>query len=248
MSGGAGLRFPKVIGHRGAALLAPENTLAGFRKAAELGCRMVEFDVRLSLDGVPVVFHDDRLERVTDGKGAVGETRFRDLKALDAGAHFAPACKGEAIPSLAEALALLRELGLAFDLELKAEPGRERPLAEAAAAELARLWSPTLPAPLVTSFQPEALAAFQHLAPAVARGYLVETLPREWRAAVERLGAQAVICNQRLISSEAVRAVKTGGYPLLAYTVNHGERAVELLARGVDGVISDVPDAIMAAL
>jgi glycerophosphoryl diester phosphodiesterase len=145
-------------------------------------------------------------------------------------------------------LALLRELGLAFDLELKAEPGRERPLAEAAAALLARLWSPTLPAPLVTSFQPEALAAFQHLAPAFARGYLVEVLPHEWRAAVERLGALAVICNQRMISGSAVRAVKAAGYPLLAYTVNHGERARELLAQGVDGVISDMPDAIMAAL
>jgi glycerophosphoryl diester phosphodiesterase len=91
---GAGLRLPKVIGHRGAALRAPENTLAGFRKAAELGCRMVEFDVRLCLDEVPVVFHDDRLERVTDGKGLVGATRFSALKALDAGAHFAPAYKG----------------------------------------------------------------------------------------------------------------------------------------------------------
>jgi glycerophosphoryl diester phosphodiesterase len=145
-------------------------------------------------------------------------------------------------------LALLRRLGLAFDLELKAEPGRERPLAEAAAALLARLWPPSLPAPLVTSFQPEALAAFQHLAPALARGYLVEGLPRDWRAAVERLGAGAVICNQRVISREAVRAVKAAGYPLLVYTVNHAGRAVELLAQGVDGVISDMPDAIMAAL
>jgi glycerophosphoryl diester phosphodiesterase len=242
------LRLPKVIGHRGAALRAPENTLAGFEKAAALGCRMVEFDVRLSRDAIPVVFHDDRLERVTDGKGPVGETLFRDLKALDAGSHFAPACKGEAIPSLAEALALLRTLGLAFDLELKAEPGRELALAEAAAALLASLWSPALPAPLVSSFQPAALAAFRHLAPALARGYLVEVLPSDWRAAVERLGAQAVICNQRVISREAVRAVKAAGYPLLVYTVNHAARAVELLAQGVDGVISDMPDAVMAAL
>lgn len=242
------LHLPKVIGHRGAALRAPENTLAGFRKAAELGCRMVEFDVRLSLDDRPVIFHDDQLERVTGAKGAVGATLFSDLKSLDAGAHFAPAYRGEAIPSLEEALALLKTLELAFDLELKAEPGREGRLAEAVARALLRLWPGDLPAPLVTSFQPDAAAAFQRLAPDVPRGYLVEVLPRDWRRVAERLGAAAVICNQRLLSLDAVRAVKAAGYPLLAYTVNHAARAGELFALGVDGLISDMPDAIMAAL
>jgi len=242
------LRLEKVVGHRGAALRAPENTLAGFREAAALGCRMVEFDVRLSRDGVPVVFHDDRLKRVTGAEGAVGETPLADLKALDAGSHFSPAYKGEAIPSLAEALALLAELGLGFDLELKADPGREYPLAEAAAALLERRWPGSLPPPLVTSFEPLALAALKARAPALARGYLVEVLPREWRSEVERLGAVAVICNQRLLSREALRAVKSAGYPLLVYTVNHVERARSLVADGVDAIISDMPDAILAAL
>ena len=242
------MRFSKVIGHRGAALLAPENTLAGFKKAAELGCRMVEFDVRLSRDGVPVVFHDERLERVTDGKGMVGGTLFDGLKALDAGAHFSPAYKGEPIPSLAEALAALGSLGLAFDLELKAEPGRERALADAVATLLERSWSASLPPPLLTSFEAAALAALQARAPAIARGYLVEVLPRDWRAALERLGACAVICDQRRLAPEAVRAVKAAGYPLLAYTVNHVERALKLLGEGVDAVISDMPDVLMAAL
>ena len=74
-----GLHIPKVIGHRGATLRARENTLAGFRKAAELGCTWVEFDVRLSLEGQPVVFHDDTLERTTDGIGRVGATPLGDL-------------------------------------------------------------------------------------------------------------------------------------------------------------------------
>ncbi len=242
------IRLPKVIGHRGAALRAPENTLAGFRKAAELGCRWVEFDVRLSRDEVPVVFHDDRLERVTGQEGAVAAASLAELKACDAGSVFSPEYRGERIPTLAEALELLGGLGLAFDLELKAERGREQALAEAAAAELERRWPRERPLPLVTSFETAALLHFARRAPAYLRGYLVAALPRDWRAEAERLDAAAVICDQRRIAAEGVRAVKGAGYPLLVYTVNRPARAAELLGWGVDGVISDAPDAIMAAL
>ncbi|MFI4986686.1 MAG: glycerophosphodiester phosphodiesterase family protein, partial [Alphaproteobacteria bacterium] len=208
------LRLPKVIGHRGAALRAPENTLAGFRKAAALGCRWVEFDVRLSLDDVAVVFHDDRLERVTGSSGPIGGTPFSTLKALDAGSFFAPDYKGEAIPSLEETLLLLRGLGLAFDLELKADPGRERALAEVAARTLEALWPRALPRPLVTSFEPTALTHFARRAPEVARGYLVTALPRNWRDEAAGLGVCAVICDHRRLAPEAARAVKEAGYPL----------------------------------
>src|SRR6185437_14318437 len=100
------LLIPRVIGHRGAAARAPENTLAGFRRAAELGCRWVEFDVRLSADRRPMVFHDDTLERTTDGAGAVGATSLDMLLRCDAGGYFAPAYRGERIPMLDRTLAL----------------------------------------------------------------------------------------------------------------------------------------------
>src|ERR1700683_1095896 len=96
------LHIPKVIGHRGAALRAPENTLAGFRKAAELGCTWVEFDVRLSLEDRPIIFHDDTLERTTEGTGPVGATTLVDLLSLDAGSFFDFAYRGERIPTLDE--------------------------------------------------------------------------------------------------------------------------------------------------
>lgn len=239
-------RLPKVIGHRGAALRAPENTLAGFRKAAALGCKAVEFDVRLSLEGAPVVFHDDTLERVTNGSGRVGATALSALKALDAGASFDPAYRGEAIPTLEEVLEVLKSLGLAFDLELKAEPGREAALAEAVALALER-HGPSERAPaLVTSFEAEALAAFARRAPRIPRGYLVQTLSPAWRAEAEALGAGVVICDHRRLSPDGLKSVKGAGYPLLVYTVNHPSRARELFGWGVDGVISDAPDAILA--
>lgn len=242
------LSLPRVIGHRGAALRAPENTLAGFRKAAELGVKCVEFDVRLSLDDQPVVFHDATLDRVTDGSGRVGSTTARDLWAQDAGSSFDSAFRGERIPALEEVLALLDRLGLAFNLEMKADRSRERALAEVVARTLERAWPREAPSPLVSSFDTVALGAFARRAPQLARGYLVGNLPAQWQAQAEKLGAAVVVCDHKPLSPQGVRSVKAAGYPLLVYTVNHPSRAEELFDWGVDGVISDAPDAILAVL
>jgi len=244
---GVDLRFPKVIGHRGCAQRAPENTLAGFRKARALGCRAVELDARLSLEGVPVVFHDQTLERTTDGTGPVGSTPLAALRARDAGSHFDPSYRGEPIPTLEEALSLLRELGLGCNLELKADEGRETALAEAAARALEHLWPPALPI-LVTSFSSVAIEAFARAAPAVPRGLLVSALNADWRLRAVRLGAAALVADHKSLDAAIARAVKEAGLPLLAYTVNHAVRAADLFAWGVDGIISDVPDAILASL
>ncbi len=240
--------LPRVIGHRGAAARAPENSLAGFRKAAALGVECVEFDVRLSADGVPILFHDDRLGRTSDGRGAVGRIAFAELRKRDAGAWFGAAFKGEPIPSLAEALALLFELGLSFDLEMKAEPGRAQALAEAVAAALAQAWPAGAAPPIVSSFDAAALAAFAEAAPRVARGYLVGALPARWLAEARRLGAAAVICDHRRLDGARAGAIKAAGYPLAVYTVNEPARAKALYAFGVDAVISDAPDRLLASL
>ena len=96
-----------VIGHRGAAARAPENTLAGLRRARELGAAWVEFDVMLTADRVPVLIHDETLERTTTGRGEVARHTAAEIRALDAGGWFAPEFAGERVPTLAEAVALL---------------------------------------------------------------------------------------------------------------------------------------------
>src|ERR1700761_1456962 len=87
--------MPKVIGHRGAAAHAPENTLAGFRAAKTLGCTWVEFDVRLTADGQPVICHDDALDRTSDGHGRISRQNLGMLSAVDMGSWFGPAFCGE---------------------------------------------------------------------------------------------------------------------------------------------------------
>ena len=230
------LNIPRVIGHRGAAARAPENTLAGFRKAAELGCRWVEFDVRLSGDDRPVVIHDDTLDRTTDGRGAVGATPIAELLKRDAG--------GEPIPTLRQTLAELSRLGLGGNLEMKADPDREEALADAVANAVRR----NAPPLLISSFSVAALEAFARLAPDIPRGLLTETLAPGWRETASRLGAAAIACDQRNLRREDASAAHDAGLVLAAYTVNDPRRALELFGWGVDSVFSDAPDVILAAL
>lgn len=228
------LTIPRVIGHRGAAARAPENTLAGFRKAAELGCIWVEFDVRLSSDDRPVVIHDEMLDRTTDGSGPVGKTPFAELLKRDAG--------GEPIPTLESALVELRMLGLGGNVEMKADAGREETLASAVATAIRRHTAPLL----VSSFSWSTLEAFAHRAPSVPRGMLTERLEPHWPAEASRLGATVIACDQRHLNPDAVETVRGAGYLLAAYTVNDPRRAQELFAWGVNSVFSDAPDLILA--
>ena len=238
------LDLPRVIGHRGAAASAPENTLAGLRRAAALGVRWVEFDVKLTACGQPVLMHDDTLERTTNGFGRVAETTLEELRRLDAGSWFDPAFAGERVPTFAEALALAGELGLGVNVEIKPCPGREAETARVATEALATLWPSDRPTPLVSSFAPECLAVAREVAPELPRGLLCHRLPRTWRELMERFGCRTLHVDQLFLSARRVAEVKAEGVPLLAYTVNRAGRARRLFAWGLDAVFTDAPEVV----
>jgi glycerophosphoryl diester phosphodiesterase len=240
--------LPPVIGHRGAAASAPENTLAGMRAAHRLGARWVEFDVRLTADAQCIVLHDDTVDRTSDGSGAAALLSYAALRRYDAGAWFDRRFAGERIPSFEEVVDLLAELGLGANVEIKPSAGQEAATARAAVAVLQRNWPENLPPPLLSSFSPVALAAAREAAPSIARGRLFGRVPADWREEVERLGCTTVHCDERRLDHATARAVIADGYPLLAYTVNRPERARELLGWGLSAVFSDCPDRIIAGL
>jgi len=242
----SGLELPPVIGHRGAAARAPENTLAGLRLAKALGCSWVEFDVRLTGDGVPVLCHDPKLDRTTDGSGPVAARSFAAIRECDAGAWFGPEFDGERVPTLDEGLTLVAELGLAANIEIKSERGRDYATAAAVAATLRRLGDRAPPV-LVSSFQLPAMAAIRTLAPHVTRGVLFHLVPRNWRETAQRLGCTAIGADHRRLWPGRIAAIRDAGYPLMAFTVNDPMRARLLYAWGVTSVFSDVPDIILRA-
>ncbi len=233
--------LPPLIGHRGVAGLAPENTLASFRRAAALGVTMVEFDVRLTADGLPVVFHDDTLERTTDGAGAVAAHSLAELKRLDAGSWFAAEFGGERIATLDEVLVLCRELGLGFNLEIKPDAGRPAETARVALERAAILWPAAAPVPLVSSFVGACLAVARDRAPAWPRGLLVESVPEDWRVQAEVYDCGTVHADHRHLDREIVAAITGSGRSVLAYTVNDAIRARELRGMGIRSVFSDYP-------
>ena len=95
--------YPRIIAHRGGGTLAPENTLAGMRKAKQLGFAGVEFDVMLAGDATPILMHDETLARTTSGRGAIAATAYRDMLTLDAGSWFSAQHAGEPVPSFEQA-------------------------------------------------------------------------------------------------------------------------------------------------
>lgn len=225
-----------MIAHRGASLEAPENTLASFRAALDAGAPAVEFDVHLSKDGVPVVIHDDTLERTTNGTGAVAERTLAQLRALDAGG-------GERVPTLAEVLDLLAHRAL-LDIELKTLDRPYPGLVDAVAAAVDKRG--LRDSVVLSSFHEPTVRE------AKARGFASalivpgEPLYDDVRAWAEFCDALGVAVWG--LTPQAVRACAQAALPVYAWTVDEPEAARRLLAAGVAGVITNDPRAIVQAL
>jgi glycerophosphoryl diester phosphodiesterase len=235
--------YPRIIAHRCGGALAPENTLAGLRVAKRLGCRGVEFDAMLAADGVPVLIHDETLERTTSGRGRVADTTSAELARLDAGSRHHPAFTVEPVPTLDEALRLCAALGLWANVEIKPSAGQEaetgRAVARLAAAATGKL--------LLSSFSLEALCAAADEAAQLPRAVLVEAIAADWGERIAEAGACALHCAARTLTAEAIEAVRAAGLPLACYTVNRRDDAERLFAMGVSAVFTDRPDLWLAA-
>ncbi|MFZ5790269.1 MAG: glycerophosphodiester phosphodiesterase [Pseudomonadota bacterium] len=240
------VRLPKVIGHRGAAASAPENTIASIRRAAALGARWVEFDAKLTKDNVVILMHDDTLDRTTTGHGPVKATRWSEIRRLDAGAWFGPDWRGTRVPKLADVLAELVRLGLGANIEIKPCPGREVETAAAVVEIVRKHWPRGRDWPLLSSFALESLVAARDLAPELPRGLLIWDGPEQWRAEAGRLGCRSVHFSNRHLPAD-LGAIRRAGLGVAIYTVNDRLEARRLLDAGADCIITDRPDAIIAA-
>jgi glycerophosphoryl diester phosphodiesterase len=232
------------VGHRGGGALAPENTLAGIRKAAAMGFGGVEFDVMLSADKVPLLIHDETLDRTTSGQGSVAATPYARLASLDAGAWFGAEYRGERVPSFEEAGKLCAELGLWANVEIKPARGFERETAFAVAKLALELWSSASPAPLLSSFERVSLETARAAAPQLDRGYLTDRFESGWDKAARALGCVSVHCNSKYLTEAQADEVRGSGYWLLCYTVNEPAIARRLFSWGIDAIFTDRLDLI----
>lgn len=241
------IALPPVIGHRGAAALAPENTLAGIRAAKAAGARWVEFDIRLTRDGALVLLHDDTLKRTAGLRRRLESLTLTDLEQLDAGSWFSPEFAGEPIPTLESALSLLAELALGANIEIKPDPGRARPLARALIDTLnAASHGRGVPV-LISSLDERMLREVRRIDPDIPLAIVLRRRRRVWPDLASRLGCFSIHCRNSWIRPRDVERIQETGMEALVFTVNDPERAAELLGWGVRGVFSDTPDKLLAA-
>ncbi|MBR0568714.1 glycerophosphodiester phosphodiesterase [Azoarcus sp. L1K30] len=236
--------LPPVLAHRCGGALAPENTLAGLDVAAACGCRGVEFDVMLSADGLPLLIHDETLERTTNGHGRVSAQALAQLRRLDAGSWFDRQFTGERLPALEDALARCTALGLAVNLELKPAAGFDRMTGQVVADRLVAGIRRDLPGLVISSFSSAALNAAMAVLPDACYGWLVDALPHDWADRAAALGVQAIHTNSAYLSPARCAAVRERGYHLAIYTENDPVRAKAMLDAGVETVITDFPDKV----
>ncbi len=238
------LKIPPVIGHRGAAAYAPENTLDGIRTAAEMGLKWVEFDVKLTKDSIPILFHDETLDRTTNASGLVMDRTYEEIRELEAGQWFSEGFTGVKVPTLEEAVEVLLKHDMGMNLEIKPCPGREKETAEATLDLLSQIWDDHDKL-LISSFQYVSLEAAMDMAPDWARGLLLEKdWPENWKELAEYLDVTTININGNTCTREMVEDIIDLKKQILAYTVNDPLRARVLRSWGVDAVFTDDPDAV----
>ena len=233
------MAMSKVIGHRGLAGEAPENTLAAIRQAAQHGLKWIEVDVTLLGDGTAVLFHDRRLNRTSNHTGRLKSFTRTKLTSIDAGSWFSAQFADEPIPELGAALLLIKELGLGLNLELKTNGCHEVQLVDAVLNALNETGLDREQL-RISSFNHRALVNFSARSD-LPVAHLFDRLPLNWRQKAERTGAVAIHLNAAKTSARQILKIRSAGYELYCYTVNSADAAKRLLDRGINGVFSDFP-------
>jgi glycerophosphoryl diester phosphodiesterase len=248
------------IAHRGGAGLWPENTLYAFERAAALGVDVIEIDVRATADGELVVFHDEGVERTTDGAGRVGSLTLAELKRLDAAHRFSPD-GGQSFPHRGSGVSVptLREVFEALPrMRFNIEPKQTVPSIAAPLCRLIREYGMT-DRVLIASFSRATLVEFRRECPEVATSAATGevasflTLHGAGLAASYGPSMQALQVPEhagalRVLTREFVEAAHGRNLRVHAWTVNAEGDMRRLVEMGVDGVMTDYPDRLLKVL
>ena len=241
VDGGAWPHAQLLLGHRGARARAPENTLPSFELAMQLGANGVEFDVFLSKDSVPVVIHDDTLERTTNGDGKVCDKTLAALQALDA-ANGWPEFNGAFIPTLTQVLDAMPSASV-VNIELKGEGDFSKKkfvelVLETINASRDRLFI------IVSSFDTKLLEILREADASIKIGFLVDE--NDWGyvgalISMKKVRPDSLHIRTQLATPRIIALAHEKGLRVLVWTVNDDDVAKELYAIGVDGIFSDMP-------
>ncbi len=217
----------RVVAHRGASGLEPENTLRAVRRAFELGADWVEVDVRVSRDGRFVVIHDESVDRTTDGRGLVSDMTFEELRRLDAG-------MGERIPCLEEVLEEAEGRGTLV-VEVKV-PGHEWRL-----MELLRSMDASERV-VLSSFYHRSVRKVKRLNPSVRTGVIISSQPVSPSSVAAEALADMAFIKAKYVEPWVVEDLHDAGVEVYPWTVDEPRRVRAFMEMGVDGLVTNRPD------
>ena len=233
--------FPKIIAHRGASTLAPENTIAAFAKASEIGARWCECDVGVMADGTLLVIHDDTVDRTTNSSGSWDSWGYGELRRLDAGAWFSPTYRFERIPELADVVSFANATQTSFNIELKPRAAGKRRDTLVENLEVALQSFKNKSGLLISSFDHELLSAVRQAMPELPLAWLctpAEVRAGSWREASQIECTAIHPCGQDLTEAD-VHEMLDAGFDVNVWTVNTLEEARTAAKWGVSGIFTD---------
>jgi glycerophosphoryl diester phosphodiesterase len=231
--------LPLTIAHRGDPSAAPENTLPAFEAALRSGAQVLELDVQQTADGHAVLFHDDVLDRTSDGTGPVGEHTLAELKDLDAGSWYGSAWAGTRIPTFEQFLPLLQSSRARALIELKGVWTLEGLRPVIAAIYRAGVQDRVV----LASFERATLLDLWREAPSLPRAAIARRLPDDVVAFAAARGASTVVTSLRSfqIDPDAAARLRAAGLTIIVYTLNRADLWQQAVELGVDGVVTDAP-------
>ena len=229
------------LAHRGASAYAPENTLAAFYKAIELRPSGIETDLRRTLDGHLVIFHDDDVKKKTDGNGPISSYKLKELKQLDAGSWFSPVYKGERIITFEEFLIFFGRRDLDFAIELK-DPDIEKQT-----LELINMYDVRNKI-TITSFHYDYLSEIRRLDNVIAIGHLVKCIDEASINLTKDIHASQICPNATLLDSTQVSLARQSNLNIRAWKVTDLATMMKALELGVDGMTVNFPDKLNEVL
>ncbi|MCP3922449.1 MAG: glycerophosphodiester phosphodiesterase [Desulfobacterales bacterium] len=235
------LKKPFVFGHRGYKAKFPENTLISFDEAVKAGCPAIELDVMLSTDRYMVVFHDETLERTTNGKGLVSEATLSQLKNLDAGSWFDSSFKNIRIPELSEVFGLLGSKTL-INVEIKKECFEKnfpKDSIEHQVLELINSFN-LKNRVIISSFSGEIIKRIKAIDPNIETAYIFDKVPDDLDELITT-GIFSVHISKKIAKTNFVKLMHKKKIKVFVWTVNEVEDFNMLIKNGVDGIFTDNP-------
>ena len=228
-----------IFAHRGASHYRPENTIASYKYAYELGADGIELDVQLSSDNVPVLYHDWFFDKITGRKDLVTDMNSAEIKKLDAGSVFSDKYKGEQVPFLEEALSIIPE-GKYVNIEMKKTCFNEKPLEEEVVKAVEK--SGIADRVIISSFNHYSIKKVEELNPDIKRALLFNSMPVDPFSYAEKFGCYSFHPGFVYVNSSDVKTLKEHNIKVFPWVVDIPFYAEKLFDIGVDGIITNIPD------